>query len=213
MSTPATEIYLLRHGRTRMNAKGVLQGRGINPPLDAEGEGQAACVHAWLCHRGLAFDEALSSPLLRARQTAAIALGLPDAGSSALKSDDRLLEMDYGPYEGYDIATHDPAVEAFFQDFEHVPAPAGMEGLDHVQARAASLMHDIARRPANGCAHRILITCHAIILKGFLEELDPSSQGAWWGRFVGNCWLFRAVLPADGTPPAPAEPLFKGDGA
>lgn len=213
MSVPTTEIYLLRHGRTRMNVKGVLQGRGINPPLDAEGEAQAACVHAWLCHGGITFDEALSSPLLRARQTAAIALGLPDAAASALKSDDRLLEMDYGPYEGYDINTHDPAVEAFFQDFEHVPAPAGMEGLDHVQARAASLVHDIAHRPIDGRSHRILITCHAIILKGFLEELDPSSQGAWWGRFVGNCWLFRAVLPADGTSWAPAELLFKGDGA
>ena len=213
MSASPTEIYLLRHGRTRMNTRGVLQGRGIDPPLDAEGEAQAARVHAWLCRAGITFDEALSSPLLRARQTAAIALGLPDTEASALRSDDRLLEMDYGPYEGYDIHAHDPAVEAFFQDFEHVPPPAGMEGLDHVQARAASFLRDIARRPADGRSQRILVTCHAIILKGFLEELDPSSQGAWWGRFVGNCWLFRAALPVDGTPPAPAELLFAGDGA
>jgi broad specificity phosphatase PhoE len=34
-------LYLIRHGETDANAKGIMQGRGINPPLSIKGRRQA----------------------------------------------------------------------------------------------------------------------------------------------------------------------------
>ena len=81
-------LILVRHGRTAANAAGQLQGR-LDQPLDELGERQALAVAA---HVG-AVDEVISSPLLRARQTAE-AFGRP------VNVDERWIEIAYGKYEG-----------------------------------------------------------------------------------------------------------------
>ena len=58
-------LILVRHGRTALNASGCLQGR-IDEPLDDVGLAQAKAVAS---HVG-PVDELISSPLVRARQTA-----------------------------------------------------------------------------------------------------------------------------------------------
>ena len=35
------EIFLIRHGETEYNKKGIVQGRGVNPPLNEKGRTQA----------------------------------------------------------------------------------------------------------------------------------------------------------------------------
>jgi hypothetical protein len=40
-STHIKTLYLIRHGETDANAKGIMQGRGINPPLSIKGRRQA----------------------------------------------------------------------------------------------------------------------------------------------------------------------------
>lgn len=179
------EVYLIRHGRTDGNKKGLLQGRSANLPLDEVGRAQAQEAQAWAAEAGLHFDKVVSSPLQRAVQTAAIVSAIPE---SQIATDDLLLEMDYGPWEGYEMARHDPAIEAFFADFAHTPAPAGMESLAHVTNRAHRFLTTLG--PNDG---RVLIATHAILLKGALEALDPTAQGAWWSRYVGNCWVYRSV--------------------
>ena len=81
-------LILVRHGRTAANAAGQLQGR-LDQPLDELGERQAAAVAA---HVG-EVDEVISSPLLRARQTA-------DAFGRPVHVDERWIEIAYGMYEG-----------------------------------------------------------------------------------------------------------------
>ena len=81
-------LILVRHGRTAANAAGQLQGR-LDQPLDDLGERQALAVAA---HVG-AVDEVISSPLLRARQTA-------DAFGRPVSVDERWIEIAYGQYEG-----------------------------------------------------------------------------------------------------------------
>lgn len=81
-------LILVRHGRTAANAAGLLQGR-LDPPLDAVGEDQAERIGGALTgvHR------VVSSPLLRARQTALRISGTIDI-------DERWQEISYGIYEG-----------------------------------------------------------------------------------------------------------------
>jgi broad specificity phosphatase PhoE len=79
---------LVRHGRTEANAGQRLQGR-LDLPLDDVGVAQVAELAAWLGRP----DRIISSPLLRARQTAE-AFGLP------YEVDDRWIELDYGSLDG-----------------------------------------------------------------------------------------------------------------
>jgi len=90
-------LYLIRHGETDWNAEGRLLSF-TDRPLNARGEGQAAGLAATLA--GVRWDQAVSSPLVRARRTAEIVLAARGDGPE-LRIDDRLREMDFGAYEGW----------------------------------------------------------------------------------------------------------------
>ena len=65
-----TSLVVIRHGPTEWNAEGRIQGRS-DVPLSAEGR---ATVSAWRMPAGIGGPEWawLSSPLQRARETAAL---------------------------------------------------------------------------------------------------------------------------------------------
>ena len=172
-------IYIIRHGQTELNSRHVLQGR-TDAPLNAVGVAQAKDASRRLRQLGIRFDRVFSSPLLRAIQTAEIvAPGVP------IQTDPRLIEMEYGPYEGMDLKSPSPEVVAFFSDFIHHPAPQGMEPLSDVVARAGAFMRTL--RAASG---DILISTHAIAMKGILEALTPDPGGAYWSKYIGNCAVY-----------------------
>lgn len=170
-------IYIIRHGKTELNKANVLQGRS-NYPLNEEGIEQAKKAAEDL--REIHFDHVFSSPLTRAVQTAEIIC--PDIKPVI---DERLIEMDYGPYEGSDLENPSPELIAFFMDFAHTPAPEGMEQLSSVVSRAGDFIESIRNLPGN-----ILVSTHAIAMKGILEYLTPESNGAYWSKYIGNCALY-----------------------
>ena len=172
-------IYIIRHGQTELNNRSVLQGRSDHP-LNEVGIAQAESAVQKLQEQGVTFDRVFSSPLTRAIQTARIvAPGLEPV------VDERLIEMDYGPFEGADLTHPAPELATFFKDFVHNPAPEGMEPLASVVERAAAFIEDIRQLPGN-----TLISTHAIAMKGLLEYLTPDSQGSYWSRFIGNCAVY-----------------------
>ena len=170
-------IYIVRHGQTELNSRMQLQGRS-NHPLNEAGLSQANDVRERL--REVRFSAVYSSPLQRAVQTAGIIA--PDA---EIVTDDRLIEMDYGPYEGMDLRNPDPEVLAFFRDFVHVRAPRGMEALESVVRRTGEFLNARCRTAEN-----ILISTHAIAMKGILEYLTPDSRGSYWSKNIGNCVVY-----------------------
>lgn len=84
------ELVLVRHGETEWSKSGQHTGRTDIPLTDA-GIAQAERAGRFLADRDFAL--ALSSPLQRARDTAALIGVDPDV-------DDDLYEWDYGAYEG-----------------------------------------------------------------------------------------------------------------
>ena len=178
-------ICILRHGETAKNRASLLQGRS-NEPLNERGTAQAAAVRDWFQSQGITFDLVLSSPLLRAVRTAELAApGLP------VRMEERLIEMDYGPYEGMDLRHPAPEVLTFFADFVHNPAPEGMEPLEAVTARLGSLLEELKET----AVHRnILLATHAIAMKGALEYLTPESHGGYWSKHIGNCAVYTAEV-------------------
>ncbi|MDB4966876.1 MAG: phosphoglycerate mutase, partial [Myxococcales bacterium] len=97
-------LYFVRHGQTDASLNNRFCGR-LDPPLNATG---LAMAHALAARYGMeGFVEIVSSPLLRARQTAeptAQLAGLP------LTTDEDLVEIAYGEWEGRaesEVATAD----------------------------------------------------------------------------------------------------------
>ncbi len=146
-----TTLALLRHAPTEWNAARRLQGRADIP--------LSAAARATLAARRLPDEVAgfrcLVSPLLRTRETAAL-LGLSP------EIDPRLVEMDWGRYEGRVIAElrreHGAAFlanEARGLDF----TPDDGESPRAVQQRVMPLLAEIARRrePTLAITHRGVI--------------------------------------------------------
>ena len=191
-------IYIIRHGQTEKNKANLLQGRSEHP-LNETGIRQAQEAGQWFAEHGIIFDAVYSSPLKRAKDTGRIAAG---KGSEFLPNiDERLIEMEYGPYEGVDLRTPPPEIIVFFSDFVHNPAPEGMEQLPEVTARVGAFLEEIRERAAT---EDILVSTHAIAMKGALEYLTPGSNGAYWSKYIGNCAVY-AVPVKDGKFGIPYE--------
>ena len=183
-------IYLVRHGQTAQNQARLLLGRS-DPPLNEAGLRQAAAAGDWFRARDIVFDRVYSSPLRRAMQTARLIAG----ADAQVIPDPRLIEMDYGPYEGMDLTRPAPEVLTFFRDFVHNPAPAGMEPLAEIVARLGAFLEELA--PVAGPGN-ILISTHAIAMKGALEYLTPASAGSYWAKNIGNCAVYRTQVTEGG---------------
>lgn len=92
--TSKPDLYLLRHGQTDFNLNKLVQGRGIDAPLNATGrsQGEAFCKF----YGDVPFEHAYVSALVRSKQTIAPLLekGLPHTALSGLD------EFSWGDFEG-----------------------------------------------------------------------------------------------------------------
>ncbi|WP_370445126.1 histidine phosphatase family protein [Sphingobacterium multivorum] len=87
-------FYFIRHGQTDLNLRGIVQGRGVNSPLNKMGIAQA---QAFFDHYStVPFDKIYTSTLLRTHQTVQgfIDLDLPWEQLVGLD------EISWGVYEG-----------------------------------------------------------------------------------------------------------------
>lgn len=87
------QIAFIRHGPTEWNAKGLIQGQS-DIPLSETGRAEVA---SWRVPAGLSAFDWVSSPLLRARETARL-LGAPTASLEP-----RLMEAHWGEWEGRNL--------------------------------------------------------------------------------------------------------------
>lgn len=149
-------VCLIRHAMTDWNERGLIQGR-TDVPLSPAGRAQAV---AWRLPAGFERATCVTSPLRRARETAAI-LGFPDA-----PGDERLAEMRWGSFEGRtldELRADDGAAlaerEALGLDFR----PPGGESPREVAARLRRCLIELADQPRD-----YLIIAHKGILRASL---------------------------------------------
>jgi probable phosphoglycerate mutase len=143
------QCLLIRHGETEWSLSGRHTGR-TDLPLLAEGAVQAEGLRAGLAERTFAL--VLSSPLLRARQTAdAAGLG------GWVEVDPDLAEWDYGRYEGR--TTADIRTERSGWDLFDDGAPDG-ETADEVGIRVDRVIDRV--RQADG---DVAVVAHAHVLR------------------------------------------------
>lgn len=148
----ALKLAVLRHGPTLWNSDGRIQGRS-DIPLSAEGR---AMVATWRLPAEIQDFDVITSPLRRARETAEI-LGFPDA-----LSDPRLVETDWGAWEGARLADlrQDGGADFLFAEAQGLDfTPPGGESPRMVQHRLQPLLAELAikSRPCLLISHKGII--------------------------------------------------------
>ncbi len=160
----AAEIIVVRHGQTDANARGLLLGR-LDVDLDPLGRAQAQALAAAVP----APDLVISSPLARARQTAA-AFGVD------VEVDDEWIELDYGEWDGVpagDVPAGSWNTWRADADF----APPGGESLGRLSARVHDALDDLVGR-LDG--RRAVVVTHVSPIKAAVGwALDVGPEVAW----------------------------------
>ncbi len=138
-----SQLLLVRHGQTDANVAGLLLGR-TDPPLNDSGRAQAEAAAERVA--SFAPERVLTSPLLRAVETAEIVAA---RCGLTVDAEDRLIEIDYGEYDGLPFAALPTDLVRRWRteaDF----APPGGESLASVGVRMAALGVELLGALANG---------------------------------------------------------------
>jgi broad specificity phosphatase PhoE len=171
-------LFLVRHGQSEANARGLLCGRA-DPPLTEHGRAQAREIAARLPRP----DRIVSSPLARARDTAA-ALA---ADGPAVEIDPRWLEMDYGRLDGHGASALDAAGwQAWRDDPRHVPA--GGESLVDVGARVHPACEELAPHAADA---DVVVVSHVSPIKAALAWVLGVDVSVAWRMFLRDAAVCR----------------------
>ena len=149
-----TPLLLIRHGATAWNVAGRMQGRA-DIGLSAAGRAAVGC---WRLPPGWDGARWLVSPLRRARETAVL-LGAP-----AARVEPRLIEMDWGAWEGRSAAELRAAGELAAQEGRGLDLrPPGGESPREVMARLAALAAALAADPSP-----VVAVCHKGVIRAAL---------------------------------------------
>lgn len=163
------KIYLIRHGETDYNRRGIVQGSGVNPGLNDWGKAQSEAFFDAYQH--IPFDKVYTSALRRTQESVQsfIDLGIPHESYAGLN------EISWGCREGVTPNTSDSAyyrqiIEAWQSGLVDTPCEEGESPAD-VRQRQKPVIDTILSRPEE---RTILIAMHGrairILLTMLLDE-------------------------------------------
>lgn len=148
-------LILVRHGRTALNAAGLLRGR-LDPELDSIGVEQVQAVAMAL--KAYRPGLVVSSPLRRTVQTAE---AIAAASGVGLVIEGDLIDRDYGPWAGH----HPDEAREQFGSVERAPGVESWAWLSQRAVRALERSYPVAP---------VVLVTHEVVLQAMLEHLDPA---------------------------------------
>ncbi len=168
-------IAFVRHGESEHNEQGRLGGL-LDAPLTDRGRGQALDLARALGAEGPA--AVLASPLARARDTAA---AIADTAGLDVELDDRLVELDYGEWDGWPVADVPASDWRRWRDDPDF-APPGGESLRTVRARVVAFCQEQLDREADD----------GLVVA--VSHMSPIKAALAWSLGVGDDVSFRTQL-------------------
>lgn len=183
-----TFIYLVRHGQSFHNLRGLVAGQSPSS-LTQQGQEDARIVGQSL--KKISFDLIYSSDLLRAQQTAEtikniLFLKCPLHVSVLLR------ELDFGEY------TNRPVSEAFaflnYREIRNKRYPGG-EGFEDLKQRISLFIKKLSNE---FLGLNILVTAHAGSIRMLLGLLDLSGQDKWFKQVISNQFVAKLTLDRNG---------------
>ena len=186
------KIYILRHGETALNSMGVMQG-WLDEPLNENGRKLA--VLSGRAMKGLRFDRCISSPFIRAAQTAEIVLRESE-NAVEIETDDRIREINFGDLEGKKLSEMGKEGYLFYTDpFRFAGFPNGESVRELCERTQAFLKELLARDDGKTW----LISTHGCAMRAMVNYLRDDPSDFWYGHAPYNCSV-TTVETENGTP-------------
>lgn len=168
LSCPAV-VYIVRHAETDYNKRRIVQGSGIDAPLNETGHWQAQQFYKKMQH--YPFDKLYISRLRRTYQSIEpfIHQGLP------FEQHDALNEISWGVYEGkpFDPAHHREylrVIQAWKNGATHLAVEGG-ESPEAVAKRQLPFIRTLIARLQSGQEKHVLICMHGRAMRILLTQL------------------------------------------
>lgn len=179
----AITFYLVRHGEAENNVRHILNSAPVKKeyPLTERGREQVAKTAAYLATVGA--DVLLSSPILRAKETAQI---IADATGLPILFDDRLWEVGMGRFnEGNqrDLLEKYPEPQMRLTP----DARDGMESILQVHGRLEHFLQELKEKYVG---KKVILVSHGDPLEqlhGILTEEGPGRAAEGWYPEKGSC--------------------------
>ena len=159
----AKEIYIIRHGQTDFNLKGIVQGRGVDSSLNETGRHQA--LKFFRQYKDHGFEKIFISSLKRTFETVKPfieQLNIP------FEVHPELDEIDWGEHEGK-LSDHNLRSEysrilnSWSENILHISTPGGETPLE-LQVRQQVFLNHLTEQPEK----RILICTHGRAMRSLL---------------------------------------------
>ena len=187
------ELYIIRHGQTDHNLKGIVQGKGVNLPLNELGQRQAKAFFD--AYKDVPFDGMYTSTLLRAQQTI---YPFRDLGLS-YEIFSELDEISWGEMEGtYTVMEHSDVFKTLIDDWR-----AGNIDAKPPQGESPRELQDRQKRFINHILHtpdrNILISMHGRAIRSMLCTLTDTPLSRMEEFPHVNLTLYKVNLLSDGT--------------
>jgi len=179
-------LLLIRHGETDWNKDSRFQGK-IDIPLNETGREQGQKAATFL--KEMPLDFAISSPMLRPKETAEIILSYHSGVNLEIK--EKLLEISHGKWEGKlkpEVQTEYPELLKQWQETpELVQMPEG-ENLQQVWDRAVECWQKIVAEQGDASEEMKtgIVVAHDAINKVILCALLGLSPSNFWNVKQGN---------------------------
>lgn len=163
------KIYLVRHGQTDYNLKGVVQGSGIDAPINATGQAQAGAFYKQ--YKEVPFDKVYYTGLIRTKQSIAgfLEKGIPSESLPELN------EISWGTYEGTPMTSEEG------EYYQHMLSQWKDGNLDYAIAggespnQVAKRMRAGIEKILNGPGETVLVCMHGRAMRVFLSEILKTS--------------------------------------
>lgn len=165
------EIWLVRHGETIFNVKGLVQGWS-DSPLTNKGQISTANLGKKLKSKHLGFSKIYSSDLTRCIDTAEILRNNIDKNIE-ICTDKRLREINTGDGEGDSIITHLKKYPYSLNINKHPGTPNG-ENWNDVFHRIIPAIKDIGEHNSNN--KKVLVVSHSMIIASLICYLQHSEE-------------------------------------
>ena len=171
-------IYAARHGQTQWNCENRICGR-TDLPLTETGLVQAEQLAEKAV--GCGIELIIASPMLRAQQTARI---VAEKLGVAVETDARLIEQDYGIYEGLDRST-----QAFLDNKRQfaIRCPGG-ESAMQLAYRVYSLLEEVKRKHSD---KTVLLVCHGGIMRVIRSYFEDMTNEIYANYSAENAALAK----------------------
>jgi alpha-ribazole phosphatase len=156
------EVYLIRHTKPKIE-KGICYGQS-DVPLSDSFEKEA---EALMKHLPAKFNVIYSSPLTRCHKLAKLIANGYQPIANSLKTDTRLMEMNFGDWElkNWD-AIDQSQLNNWMQDFVSVKVPNG-ENFEELYSRVNSFVEELLKQQYE----KVAIVTHAGVIRSIVSKI------------------------------------------